>query len=174
MVTTLKVLFPIALLGDISKDDGGVDFEPVIFEDGDATLDSKAQEYVGSVATLMNDRPKLSILVCGVATREDLAVLRRPAHEIALLEAAVAHEQAVADAVALGQPTPPAPTMPDIMASSIAEDEHARLTILADSRQTAVKQMITAEFGIVPDRLFECRDRVETDVDSAPRVEIGI
>jgi len=98
VVATLKVLFPFALLADIADDKGGLTLEPVTFAPLSSAINEAAATYIGSVGDLMDDRPKISLLVCGVAARADLEALRLPAHQAALATAQAA-VQAVAPVV---------------------------------------------------------------------------
>jgi len=87
--TTLKVLFtPMLLLSafDASSEGGGVKFAPAPFEVGTTALRLKGRELVDALASLLKQRPKLTVTLCGRSTRDDLEAVLRPEIEAEMAE----------------------------------------------------------------------------------------
>ena len=184
VVSTLKVLFPIVLLADIAKKDGGLKFEPVSFAALADTPEAASSTYLTSVGELMTQRPKMSLLLCGVAAHADLAALRMPAHHTALAQAREAAEPHLPVAVGLvGETDAPlhstvialrALEADDPMAAPATKEENALLEALADRRQQWARGALSNEFDIDDDRLFACRSKVVLEATGPPRVEISL
>lgn len=180
LVATLKIAFPIALLADIGGKDGELAFEPVAFGAGSAALDDGPAVYVSSIADLLNARPNLTLLVCGVAGKTDLATLRMPAHGQALADA----QAAAAPFLAVPQDgsgieTPEVAALRsleavDPMAAALSELENETLLALAQDRQDSVRGTLVDEHGVENDRIFDCRSRVSVEDDAPPSVDVRL
>lgn len=180
LVATLKIAFPIALLADIGGKDGELAFEPIAFGAGSVALDDGSAVYVSSIAELLNARPNLTLLVCGVAGKADLATLRMPAQEKALAESRAAA------APFLATPQDEAGTEPpeiaalraleaiDPMAAALSEPENETLLALAQSRQASVRGTLVDTHGVENDRIFDCRSRVSVEDDAPPSVDVRL
>ena len=53
------------------KEGGGVAFQPIKFKPGSTELDAAARLYADELAKLLQERPVLSLKVCGVTNAED-------------------------------------------------------------------------------------------------------
>ncbi len=160
--TTLKVVFPVMLLAEIGSGKK-LQFDPVVFAPGTDDLVTGSTDKLRTVADLLDKRPKISITVCGVAANEDFLAARAAAAAEAapvVKEPLEAAGTAVTDAV----PPPPEP---------MTDEERAALVTLAQARTISARQSLIDEFGADPERVFECRARVDLE-DGAPRAEVSI
>lgn len=78
------VMLPLAPLGIVAKAGSmigignALDFERVVYEPGTAVMTEGAQDYLANIATLLKERPQLSISACGLFTEAD--------HEVFMLQ----------------------------------------------------------------------------------------
>ena len=56
-----------------------VRLKPVEFDPGLAEIDAEDKDYLGKVASVLKERPKLAIKLCGVAVDADKAYLQKQA-----------------------------------------------------------------------------------------------
>lgn len=144
---TLQPLGSIIFFAKIAGQAARPRFEPIQFEAGDAQLAEQARAYLDKIATMLSERPSLSITACGVSTAEDLDYLRAQL-----------------------------PAVPDAATEEIAElptFEAERLE-LAQARGAAVRDYLTIERAVDAERLFRCRPTIEGEGDEGPRVEITL
>jgi hypothetical protein len=179
LVTTLKILFPISFLAGRSDDDG-LKFDAVAFPALSSAPEDVASKYIESLANLMADRPKMTLLICGVASRSDLRGLRDAAHQATLAQA---RELA---APYLSLPPTEDGTVPaevsalrameakDIMAAPMSEEENVRLTALAEERQSGVRSILVDGHAVDNERLFACRSKVDVEGEAPPRVDVSL
>jgi outer membrane protein OmpA-like peptidoglycan-associated protein len=72
MSGALESLFPpTAIAAMLSSDGGGLAFKPITFPPGSAELGAGSQAAADHLATLLEGKPKLSLLVCGRSTAQD-------------------------------------------------------------------------------------------------------
>jgi|GEM_PF-1760255 len=79
--TTLKLFFPPALLFSLVSSDGpggGGDFASVPFDAGTTVLQADGQALLASLSKLVQERPRLTVTVCGRATSGDLRAVLAP------------------------------------------------------------------------------------------------
>lgn len=122
-------------------------FEPIVFAAGEATMSSDSRTYVSKLATLLEDRPALTITVCGYATLLD------PSPE------------------AVGEPDGTALEEAQVAPTAEAGPVPSRRE-LAEMRGSTVRGAI-AEAGVSSSRIFSCSPGVISD-NSSPRVEISL
>lgn len=97
--TTIKVLFPPTLLLSLLGSDGpgaGIKFEPAPFEAGTAVLQPGGQELLASMSALLQQRPRLTVTVCGRATADDLRATLATDIERVVQERRTSHARAMA------------------------------------------------------------------------------
>jgi peptidoglycan hydrolase-like protein with peptidoglycan-binding domain len=144
------------------KGRGGLDFEPIVFAAGSAELTGQGRGDAGDVVTLLEERPKLSLDVCGRATAADLEALRQ-----AQADQATASEK-TSPPKATGEQAAPAPgDQPATM-----EALSARLTELAVERTRSLRRYLVTERGVDAGRLAECRAVFDAEDEGPPRAEV--
>jgi uncharacterized protein involved in outer membrane biogenesis len=129
-----------------------VRLKPVDFDAGQTAIDAGDKDYLSKIAKLLDDRPKLTIKLCGVATAQDSAYLQQ--------QAAAAQK-------------PPAKPAEKPAAVEISADT---LRKLAQNRAESVKDYLIETFKAPADRLVGCQPRVDSaeDKQSTPRTELLI
>ena len=129
-----------------------VHLKPVEFDPGLSEIDAEDKDYLGKVAKVLKERPKLAIKLCGVAVDADKAYLQKQA-------------AAKSEKDNKSQTAKPA-------AANISE---AQLTELAGTRANQVKDYLVEQFSIPASHLVNCQPRVDTDnSDSKPRTDLLI
>ena len=122
--------------------------EPLILEPLHSELLPEQEKRLDTLAGLLNDRPEVELVICGMAARPDLEALR-----------GISAGKETADRKATGGG-------PD-------EEEHQAMLDLADRRSQAVKTYLVNS-GIASDRLVTCRPEYTADPDARPAVELGV
>lgn len=134
-------------------------FAPVSFPSGEQQLTPEAREQADKLATLLAERPKMRLALCGIATPLDRQQLQ---------------------AVALGQQqlatTIPAAPQPNTKNAppALPEIPEQKLLDLALSRGEALKLYLVESRGIDAGRLLVCSPEVEAADDASPRVEVSL
>ncbi|MDD9924321.1 MAG: DUF748 domain-containing protein [Rhodospirillaceae bacterium] len=199
--TTLKVLFPPALLlsaFDAASEGGGVKFAPAPFDAGTTTLQPKGRELVDALASLLKQRPKLTVTLCGRATNDDVKAVLRPEVEAAMAERRAAYardmaayrvrlrpfiEAGVVDEA--GKPLtkdvpkdlPAAPEQPVLDEASIlagliagrADELRDRLTALAADRTKTIRRDMAERLNVARGQVAECRPLFDLKDTAGPR-----
>jgi hypothetical protein len=130
----------------------GLSLKPIPFAAGEAALSPEARVFIDSLAKLLQQRPKLSLRVCGKSTEVDVAALRARG--------------------ALPQPpSQPAGTRPPAREPQVDEQTRAELTRLAEERTRAVRQHLAERGRIQASRIGECRAAFEPKGTGGPRVD---
>ena len=137
-------------------------FEPVLFQPGSAVLNEEGHVYLDKIGTLLNERPKMALTLCGVVTESDRQTL------IAEERAKQAEQQAQSESktASSAQETPATASEPTI--------DRDRLIAIADQRSALIKDRFVNENGIDPQRLFICVSSLDAEVEGQPRVEIAL
>ncbi|WP_460019855.1 DUF748 domain-containing protein [Magnetospira thiophila] len=158
-----KVLFPPAALISliIESENGGVSFKPVVFDAGSAKLSATVITHGDNLALVLQERPKLSIRLCGRATGADFKVMAAEARAAALAQKIAAAPKAK---------TPPELTPEDLLA--LDQQLQVRLGELAVARTRNLKQYLIESHELAADRLAECRSLFDAKDTLAPRVEV--
>lgn len=132
----------------------GLSLKPIPFAAGEAAITPEARVFIDSLAKLLQQRPKLTLRVCGKSTEQDVAVLRARG--------------------ALPQPAPgPQATNAQPRAPGAQPDEQTRaeLTRLAEERTGAVRQYLAERARVPVARIGECRAAFEPQSNAGPRAE---
>ncbi len=146
-----KSLQPLGTILFVSKVAGKASrprFEPIIVLAGTGEISGDAVDYADRIAEILDKRPRLSITFCGVATTADRAALEA--------------EQAASVPAEPGDVAAPAP------------DYDALLQSLAEARGAALQTYLVTEKGIDAERLYRCRDTVESEGEGSPRIEVSL
>jgi outer membrane protein OmpA-like peptidoglycan-associated protein len=132
----------------------GLSLKPVPFAAGEAALTPEGRVFIDSLAKLLQQRPKLTLRVCGKSTEQDVAALRARG--------------------ALPQPTPGAQAanaQPQARGPQPDEQTRAELTRLAEERTRAVRQYLAERARLPVARIGECRAAFEPQSKAGPRAE---
>ena len=135
---------PVALIAQAAGAGGGMTFNPIPFDPGEADLTSTGQDMAAALARVLQERDKLKLRVCGRATGQDLAA-------------------------ALGGPAPPAGPEHD----QAIEKLSGKLEALASGRTAAVRRVLIEQSGAKPWQVGECRSTFDPSDTGQPRVEIS-
>lgn len=128
-----------------------VRLNPIEFAPGSPELDAADFDYLGKVASILNERPKISIKICGAAVQAD--------------RTALASRQA---ATSTGTKDGKQPAEP----ASLADEQ---LVKLAQQRDDAVKDYLIDKHGISAKRLVACEANLDMKkADAKPRVDLLI
>jgi hypothetical protein len=68
-------LWPLLAVQKLWEKGRQLDFRPVIFEPGSAEMSPGQSDYLKEMARIVEDRPKVNLSLCGIATRKDLVTL---------------------------------------------------------------------------------------------------
>ncbi len=133
-----------------------VRLNPVAFAAGNSELNATAHDYLAKVAKVMQERPKLTVKVCGVAVNADLAYLKQ--------QNAAAAQGAGANAPAAGAATTEKVTP--------AQAYKTQLGKLAEKRANSVRDYLVNKYKTKASHLVSCQPRIETSGDSKPRTDL--
>jgi hypothetical protein len=139
----LQPLGTIMFVGKMAGKAARPRFDPLTFEPGARELSELGTSYLDKLAGLLEERPRLHLTFCGVATVQDVA----------------ASEAAEGDGSA------------SVDADAVVVDEAALLE-LAKARGVAVHDYLIDARGIPASRLFYCHPEYEAESEEGPRVEI--
>jgi hypothetical protein len=152
--STLKNIFPPTMIAGMltSKGDGGgVTFEPIKFKPGSAELDAEGRKYVNELATLLQERPVLSLYVCGATNAADFV-------ELTLIN--------------INKPTKTQAAADQRL--KLIETHKPKLLELANERTLAVRRYLMNEKGVDAKRVGECRPKFNVDDKGPPRVDVTL
>jgi hypothetical protein len=176
----LQPLGALMLLKDVAEAAARPRFVPVSFPPGTVELSAETQRYVAQIATLLTDRPALTITLCGVATDADRQALivtqtaleSQPAQDNARVDL-FAESKSVESQSVENQPVDTnaeAATLVDAATASVVPESD--LLALAVARGQHVTALLV-DAGILVERLYACRPSYVAD-DSLPRVELSL
>jgi hypothetical protein len=132
-----------------------VQLDSVQFGAAEISLDETARQYLEKVAIILNDRPKLTLDVCGKAVENDRIAL------LAKREAAVKQES----------------DKTGVLKKEAAEVEPIPDTVLQDfarERAKLVKDFLVNDHGVNHDRIYLCLPAIDQAPDKGPYVEMLI
>ena len=195
----LQPLGTILLVGNLAAQASRPRFDPIEMTPGEAGLSDTGREYLTKIGELLTERPALQLTMCGVATSADRQAMMDAAVQARLAaqgEAAQPALQTAQGAGASGNPVtesaaraadllglltgataaePPAladPAAPEELPLPQVSDQ--ALLELAAQRTRAVTGYLIDDNGIARDRLFNCREIIETSSEDGPRVDITL
>ncbi len=136
-----------------------VRLNPVEFQPGQSVLDDSDREYLGKVAQVLKDRPKIAIKLCGVATAQDRLFLEQQ-----LQQKQQKQQQQSAK--------PPAQTAAAVETPAVDETQ---LSAIAEQRAAAVKDFLIQKHQVPASRLAGCLPQLEIDdAEAQPRTDLLI
>lgn len=151
---TLKNVFPPTMIAGMmssKKEGGGVTFEPIKFKPGSTELDAAARKYVNELAALLQERPILSLNVCGATNAEDF-------FELTLIK--------------INKPTKTQAAVDQRL--KLIETHKPKLLELAGERTKVVRRYMITEKGLDAKRVGECRPKFDVDDKGPPRVDVTL
>lgn len=204
--TTLKVIFPPALLISAissASEGSGIAFAPAPFGPGTATMQPKAFELAEALATLLKQRPKLTVSVCGRAVAADLQALLTPDATAIVADRRAAYQRDLAawreklaplidrglvDAAGkpltdkLPGPLPKRPAEPVLDEQAIVKELAAEradalrdsLTALATDRTRTLRRVLSEKHAVENRQVAECRPVYDPADTGEPRAIIDL
>jgi outer membrane protein OmpA-like peptidoglycan-associated protein len=162
MTYLTTALFPygtmVALLKMAGDEATAVRLNPVEFPPAQAQLDDQDRDYLGKVAKVLKDRPKIAVKLCGTATVSD---------RLAMAEAMVQEAKAKTDQKAQEKEAPAAkPNLQDV--------PEAEMLALAKRRAEAVEDYLVNQHGVSASRTAVCRPTLDPEAEAPPRVDLQI
>lgn len=151
---TLKNIFPPTMIAGMisSKGEGsGVTFEPIKFKPGSTELDAEGRKYVNELVTLLQERPILTLNVCGATNADDFV-------ELTLIN--------------INKPTKTQAAAEQRL--KLIETHKPKLLELADDRTHTVRRYMITEKGLDAKRVGECRPKFNIDDKGPPRVDVTL
>lgn len=151
---TLKSIFPPTMIaGMLSSNEkgGNVSFESIKFEPGVTKLDDTARRYADELATLLRERPVLSLHVCGVTNAEDF-------YNLTLIN--------------INKPTKSQTAAEQRL--KLIETHKPKLEELAVERTRVVRRYLITNKGLDASKVGECRSRFDVDDKGPPRVDVTL
>jgi hypothetical protein len=129
---------------------------PVSFRPLSNNLDQDARKYLSEIAALLKDRPKVSVVLCGIATLSDLRKLQ--GYET--FDLSTKNEETRTDSAAV-----------DLALPKAAKEQ---LEQLAQRRANIVKDYLIKTGSVEAERLILCSPEIQLKEAATPRVEIGV
>ncbi len=124
--------------------------KPVDFQEGVSDLDEMERDYLAKVASILRDRPKVAVKLCGVAVARDLEVYR----------------QAQVSEV---------PATPEEVSGPASQEEMVYLTDLAEGRASRVKDYLVLTHDSDASHLVSCKPTVSLNKPAGqPRTDLLI
>jgi len=158
----LKMVFPPTLVASIVADlakGGAPSLDAIEFAPGSARLTQTGRRYADDVAKLLEQKPRLSLKVCGRADAKDRKALEVKAR----LARRYTQDGQRSDATSRAAPMPF--TLID------APDEQA-LHELAVERQRVLTRYLIGRAGVDAERVSECRSTFDPADQGHPRAEV--
>jgi hypothetical protein len=153
---------------DFGTDAGGVPLDPIVFVAGASDLDELGQDLAQRIASLLNDKPKLSIKVCGKATAADFIAAKGVSDQ----EPVSGEEgQTGADT----QPGAWTSTVDKHISTdelTLSDSEAESLLGIAIERTSVARRYLIEEEGISEDRIGQCRITYSLKDKKPPRVDV--
>jgi len=128
--------------------------DPVVFSPGSEILEDQALAYLERLARIMQERPGVSVSVCGKAIENDREHIKK------MQTAAM-------------QQTRPEKAEKERKKEALAVPD-GKLNELADLRARAIKEHMVTHHGIAAERLFLCQPEIDPKADALPRAELLI
>jgi hypothetical protein len=183
-----------SLLGKLFSGATALRFEPVAFEPLTRDLTEEHRAYLAGIAEKLKEKPDVRLVLCGMSTADDITAAREEEFQEALAAAQAAAQAATAmgesgetgerepsggEETSPGEGSAEAQLLPEgpltLEQKPLTEEEKESLVELSKQRALAVKDFLTTEGGLEPERLFVCYSDVEKEESELPpRVELTI
>ena len=165
VTNALQPLGTVLFVGKVAGKAMQMKFEPVQFETGQGELTANAAAYLDKIGTLLQERPALSVTLCGIANLDDRVLLTQRLTAPAQTEQALQSTQQAAQQPQLAASTPPA-VDPEVLREALLS--------LAAQRSSIVKDYLVEDKGIAQERLFSCRPTFDDREKALPGVEMTL
>ena len=152
--STFKKIFPPTMIaGMLSSNEkgGNVSFESIKFKPGATKLDDAARQYADKLATLLHERPVLSLHVCGMTNAEDF-------YNLTLIN--------------INKPTKTQAAAEQRL--KLIETHKPKLLELATERTHVVRRYLITNKGLDAKQVGECRSKFDVDDKGSPRVDVTL
>jgi hypothetical protein len=152
--STFKKIFPPTMIaGMLSSNEkgGNVSFESIKFKPGATKLDDAARQYADKLATLLHERPVLSLHVCGMTNAEDF-------YNLTLIN--------------INKPTKTQAAAEQRL--KLIETHKPKLLELAAERTHVVRRYLITNKGLDAKQVGECRSKFDVDDKGSPRVDVTL
>jgi hypothetical protein len=141
------------VVGKAGKEMSKVGLDPVLFPAGEIVLDETANQYLGKIKELLNNRPKLRIELCGRAVEKDRA---------ALLEQRLAAQKKAEEKAGIEQKA-------SVIEITVSDEV---LLDFARERAKLVKESLVKQHSINHERIYLCLPEIDETPDKKPYVEL--
>jgi len=164
----LKSLFPPTALASMLSSAGGsgINFKPIPYASGSSKLGPEATRYVDNLVSLLNQRPKLAVRVCGRATVKDLA-------DFALQDLKKREAARKTIKTAKTKSTKIKPLLP-LSGEALRKAAVPHLTKLAVERTKTIRRYILKKGRNIGGRVSECRSAFEPGDKGLPRANVSL
>ncbi len=125
------------IIAEMASQPGTVNLEPIVFSTPDTQLNDEQQQYLSKIAALLQERPKIELNICGLASETDRLAL-------------MATQQT--EAGTAKQDAPPEKEVVTVTNEQLLE--------LANQRNLLIKERLI-EQGVDAGRLFSCHPNIE-------------
>lgn len=175
----LKSLFPPTALASMLVSAGGgsgITFKPVAYVPGSSVIGPKATSYVDSLVTLLTERPKLSVRLCGRATAADLAnfAARDVEKRKAAQKRAAAKPKDRKKGASPSKPAAPLPKIVPLTGEALIQAAQPKLAQLALNRTRSIRRYLIANGKALGGRVSECRSAFDPKDSNPPRVDVTL
>lgn len=139
-------------------------FEPILFAAASTDISAASQQQLDKLATLLNERPNIKLVVCGHATLDDRFKWYPEKQEI--------ESQAKVTELFNDEEDEELPDLNKLL-PDLNNEQTARLDKLAEHRGNQVRDYLVKDKGIEATRIIMCKPRYTNDREK-PRVELSL
>ncbi len=164
----LKSLFPPTALASMLSSAGGsgINFKPIPFDSGSSKLGPAATRYAGNLVSLLTQRPKLAVRVCGRATEKDLT-------DFAVQDLKKREAGRKSTKTSKANSTQGKPLLP-LKDEALRKAAVPQLTKLAVERTKTLRRYILQKGKNIGGRVSECRSAFDPTDKGLPRVNVSL
>jgi outer membrane protein OmpA-like peptidoglycan-associated protein len=156
LALTLQPWGAVLLAADLAMDFGPgatAKLDDVTFAPGSAELKPEFREYMGKLATLLDERPDVQLRLCGRAVKQDADASAPPPEKKESKLKKLLHKK---------EEQASRPTGPEALAA------------LARARGAAVLNALVEEHAVPEERIYTCDPEPDATDEGEPRVDVGI
>jgi hypothetical protein len=153
---------------DFGTDTLDVRLDPIIFSAGERELDDAGRSLSQQIANLLNEKPKLSVKICGKATGADFLATEDAPGKAAIFDG----EEQTDEEPQAGVPTSADEKQIAAEEVILTEAQAERMLDIATARTSAARSYMIEQAGISADRIGKCRVSYSIKDDKPPRVEV--
>ena len=164
----LKSLFPPTALASMLSSAGGsgIRFKPIPYKSGSSKLGPAARRYADNLVSLLNQRPKLAVRVCGRAAAKDLA-------DFAVQDLKKREAERKSTKTAKTKSIKVRPLLP-LSGKALHQAAAPHLTKLAVERTKTIRRYILKKGKDIGGRVSECRSAFEPGDKGLPRANVSL